>query len=139
MGAEWLLEPEDLVRSRPSSQLGVRFFLCVCVCAHVCVLSLFSRVRLCVTPWNVARQAPLSTGFSRQEHWGGLSCPPPEDLPDPGIEPAALMSPASAGGLFATSAPGSPSLLAKTPERCGEVQLRERVEHVVQRQAGGQW
>ena len=40
-----------------------------------------------VTPWTVARQAPLSMGFSRQEHWSGLSFPSPEDLPNPGIEP----------------------------------------------------
>ena len=39
------------------------------------------------TPWTVARQAPLSMGFSRQEHWSGLLCPPPGDLPDPGMEP----------------------------------------------------
>ena len=36
----------------------------------------------------VAHQAPLSMGFSRQEYWSGLSCPPPGDLPDPGTEPA---------------------------------------------------
>ena len=46
-----------------------------------------SRVQLCVTPWTAACQAPLSMGFSRQEHWSGLPCPPPRDLPDPGIEP----------------------------------------------------
>ena len=39
------------------------------------------------TPWTVARQAPLSMGFSRQEYWSGLPFPSPEDLPDPGIEP----------------------------------------------------
>ena len=39
------------------------------------------------TPWTVARQAPLSMGFPRQEYWSGLSCPPPGDLPNPGIEP----------------------------------------------------
>ena len=43
-------------------------------------------------------------GFSRQEYWSGLLCPPLGDLPDPGIEPASLMSPALAGGLFTTSA-----------------------------------
>ena len=43
-----------------------------------------------VTPWTVARQAPLSMGFSRQEYWSGLPCPPPGDLPDLGIEPASL-------------------------------------------------
>ena len=37
------------------------------------------------TPSTVARQAPLSMGLSRQEHWSGLPCPPPGDLPDPGI------------------------------------------------------
>ena len=46
-----------------------------------------SRVRLYVTPWTAAHQAPLSMGFSRQEDWSGLPCPPPGDLPDPGIEP----------------------------------------------------
>ena len=40
-----------------------------------------------VTPWTAARQAPLSTGFSRQEYWGGLSLPSIGDLPNPGIEP----------------------------------------------------
>ena len=50
----------------------------------VCVLS---RVQLYVSPWIVARQAPLSMGFSRQEYWSGLPFPSPDDLPDPGIEP----------------------------------------------------
>ena len=48
--------------------------------------------------------APLSIGFSRQEHWSELPCPPPGDLPDPGIEPVSLMSPTLAGGFFTTSA-----------------------------------
>ena len=68
-----------------------------------CVLSCFSRVQLCVTPWTVARQAPLSMGFSRQEYWSGLPFPPPGDLPDPGIEPASLKLPALARGFFTTS------------------------------------
>ena len=55
------------------------------------------------TPWTVAHQAPLSMGLSRQEYWSGLPCPPPGDLPDPGIEPASLMSPALGGGFFTTS------------------------------------
>ena len=46
-----------------------------------------SRVRLFVTPWTVAYQAPLSIGFSRQEYWSGLPFSSPGDLPDPGIEP----------------------------------------------------
>ena len=70
----------------------------------VCVLNRFSRVQLCVTLWTVAQQAPLSMGFSRQEYWSGLSCPPPGALPDLGIELASLASPALAGGSFTTSA-----------------------------------
>ena len=52
-----------------------------------CLLSGFRLVPPFATPGTVARQAPLSTGFSRQEHWSGRPCPPPGDLPDPGIEP----------------------------------------------------
>ena len=59
--------------------------------AHV--LSHFSCVQLFVTLWTVARQAPLSMEFSRQEYWSGLPCPPPEDLPDPGIKPTSLAAP----------------------------------------------
>ena len=61
------------------------------------LLSHFSRVRLCVTPWTVARQAPLSMGFSRPEYWSGLSLPSAGDLPDPEIKP---VSPALAGGFL---------------------------------------
>ena len=49
-----------------------------------------SRVRLLVTPWTVARQAPLSMGFSRQEYWSGLPFLSSRDLPDPGIESRSL-------------------------------------------------
>ena len=66
------------------------------------MLSCFSRVRLFATLWT--RQGPLSLGFSRQEYWSGLPCPPPGDLPDPGIEPTSLLSPALAGMFFTTSA-----------------------------------
>ena len=67
------------------------------------VLSCSSPVRLFETLWTVAIQAPLSMGFSRQEFWSGLPCPPPEDRPDPGTEPTSLMSPSLAGGFFTTS------------------------------------
>ena len=66
------------------------------------VLSHFTGVQLFATLWTVALQAPLFTGFSRQEHWSGLPCPPPGDLPGPGIKPESLMSPALAGGFFTT-------------------------------------
>ena len=48
-------------------------------------------------------QAPLSMAFSRQEYWSGLPCPSLGDLPDPGIKPTSLTSPALAGGFFTTS------------------------------------
>ena len=59
------------------------FFYSVMLCLYV--LCHFSRVPLSVTLWTVARQAPLSLGFSRQEHWSGLPCAPPGDLPTQGL------------------------------------------------------
>ena len=59
---------------------------------RACVLICFSRVLLFVTPRTVAPQAPLSMGFSRQESWSGLPCPPPGHLSDPGFKPALLMA-----------------------------------------------
>ena len=78
-----------------------------------CVLSHFSRVRLRVTPWTVALQAPLSMGFSREAYWSGLTFPPPGELPDPGIELMSLMSPAFAGGFFTASTTTQSSFLAQ--------------------------
>ena len=69
-----------------------------------CVLSCFSCVQLFVILWTVARQAPLSMGFSRQEYWSGLPYPSPGDLPDLEIKPMSLMSSALAGEFFTTSA-----------------------------------
>ena len=68
-------------------------------------LSHFSRAQICASPWTVACQTPLSMGFSRQEYCHGLPCPPPGDLPDPGIELYLLTSTTLAGGFFTTSAP----------------------------------
>ena len=62
-----------------------------------------SRVRLFVTPWTVAYQAPPSMGFSRQECWSGLPFPSPGDLPDPGIEPG---SPALRADALPSEPPG---------------------------------
>ena len=69
-----------------------------------------------VTPWTVARQAPLSMGFPRQEYWRGLSFPSPGNLPDPRIEP---MPPVSASGFFTTEPPGKPKLVVTSEERGG--------------------
>ena len=84
-----------------------------------------SRVRLFVTPWTVAHQAPpsmgfskqeywsglpflsSSMGFSRQEYWSGLPFPSPGDLPNPGIEPG---SPAFQADVLTSEPPGKPSI-----------------------------
>ena len=76
-----------------------RIWLCACVLTHVWPVG---------TPWTVAHQAPLCTGFSRQEYWSGLACPCPADLPDPGTEPE---SPALAGGVFTTEPLGKPHMI----------------------------
>ena len=64
------------------------------------VLSCFSCVQLFVTLWTVACQTPLFMEFSRQEYWSGLPFPSPGDLPDPGTEPASLMSLALEGNTL---------------------------------------
>ena len=65
----------------PKRGMGAWGFLsvptvCVSVCVHACMLSC-SIMSDSATPWTVARQAPLSMGFPRQEYWSGLPCPPP--------------------------------------------------------------
>ena len=67
-----------------------------------CMLSHFSCVQFFVTLQIIAHEALLSIRFSRQENQSWLPCPPPGDLPDPGIEPASLKSPALAGRFFTT-------------------------------------
>ena len=67
------------------------------------VLSCFSRVWLFATPGTVAHQAPLSMGSSKHNYWSGLPCPPPGDLPDPGIELASLIFPVLSGEFYTTS------------------------------------
>ena len=73
---------------------------------HMCVQSL-SHVRLFATPWIVARQAPLSMGFSRQEYWSGLPFSSPVHRSHIGSELASPASPALAGGFFTTELPGN--------------------------------
>jgi len=58
--------------------------------------------------WTVAFQAPLSMGFLRQKYWSGLPCPPPGNLPDPGIEPVSLMFPVLVGGPLPLVPSGKP-------------------------------
>ena len=69
---------------------------------HECMLSCFSHVQLFATIWIICISSVH--GFSRQEYCSGLSCPPPENLPGPGIEPTSLTTSASAGRLFTAKA-----------------------------------
>ena len=85
----------------PRAQPGVR----------ACVISHFICVRFFAALWIVACLVPLSIRFSRQEYWGGLLCPPPRDLPYPGIKPTSLASPA----LFTTCAPWEAPSLVHSP------------------------
>ena len=71
--------------------------------SYACGLSHFSCVQLFAILWTAALQTALPMGFSRQELWSGLPFPSPGDLPNPGIEPTSLTSPALAGGFFTTS------------------------------------
>jgi len=75
----------------------LHMFLCVCAQS-------LSHIRLFLTPWTVARQAPLFMKFSRQEYWSGLPFPTPGDLPYPGIKPQSLVS---VGRFFTTVPPYS--------------------------------
>ena len=74
------------------------FSLSFTVCASM--LSRFSHVQFFATLRTVAHQAPLSMGFSRQEHWSRLPCPPPGYLPNPGIKPVSLTSYLSCTGRW---------------------------------------
>ena len=77
-----------------------------------CMLSHFSRVRLCDL-WTIAHQDPLSMEFSRWEHWSGLPCPPSGDLLGPGIKPVSPLSPALGGGFFTLVPPGKPQVFCR--------------------------
>ena len=77
--------------------------MCVYVCVHT---KLLCHVWLFATAWTVSCQALLSMEFPRQEYWTELPFTNSGDLPNPGIEPASLMSPALAGGFFTTGASG---------------------------------
>ena len=73
-------------------------------------VKLLSCVRALATPWTAAYQAPPSRGFSRQEYWSGISCPPPGDLPNPGIKPR---FPTLADRFFTTESPAKPLIALK--------------------------
>ena len=75
---------------------------------HECLLA--SVMSDSATVWTIARQTPLSMGFCRQEYQSELPCPPPRDLPDPGIERVTSASPALQADSLPSEAPGNLSL-----------------------------
>ena len=85
------------------------FSTLLCCEAVMCI----SRVRL-----FAACRAPLSMEFSRQEHWSGVPSSTPEDLPDPGIKPVSLASPAPVGRVLPTSAPWEAHLSVQCIHMC---------------------
>ena len=84
---EWLKNKRATYGRKIADVSKQRLKIVCSVHPYTCMLSHFSHVQFFVTRLTVACQAPLSMGFSRQEYWSGLPCPPPGDLPDPGIEP----------------------------------------------------
>ena len=113
---------------------------------HLQALGARTRVKLIkqlvAIPWTVARQVPLSMGFSKQKYWSGLPFPPPRDLPNPGIKPTSLASPALAGRFFTTSAtweapikePGI--LIPKGSPQEKQVEQLQKVQRRVQGECG---
>ena len=79
----------------------VKFSISFLHCTHACSVA---QLCLTLTPWTIAHQAPLSMGFSRQEHWIRFPFPSPGDLPNPGIKPNSLVSSVLAGGFLTNSA-----------------------------------
>ena len=89
-------------------------YMCALSYTYMCVL-VCSVVSDSATPWTVAHQASPSVEFSRQEFWSRLPFPPPGDLPDPGIKPVTLSSPALASRFFTTTPPGKPYIHMQMP------------------------
>ena len=84
----------------------------VCVCVHVCLYAFNHSVvsDTFANPWTIVCQAAPSTGFPRQEYCSLLPFLSPGDLPNPGIEPKSLVSPAVAGRFFTTVPPRKPNV-----------------------------
>ena len=97
-----IIFPPTVISSRSLNLVCQVTSVCMCVSVHM-----LSHVWLFATPWTIARQAPLSMGFFRQEYWSELPFPSPGDLPHPGMEPT---SPSLAGGFFTTEPPGKTDL-----------------------------
>ena len=102
----------------------------VCMCrSHACAQSL-SRVRLFVTLWAVAHQAPLPMEFPRQEYWSGLPFPTPGDLINPEIKPVSPASSAVQADSSLIAAPGKPQVVNPNPPICATLSFPTPCPHV---------
>ena len=102
-GCRWVITPLWLSGSWRSLLYSSSVYSCHLFwisSASVYVLSHFSRVQLFAILWTIAHQAPLFMGFTRQEYWSGLQCPPPGDLPNPGTELTSLKSTCIGGQIL---------------------------------------
>ena len=114
-------------RNAPVCDLKVFIILkpratCVCLC-------MLSSVQLFATLWTSPPGSSLQ-GFPRQEYWSGLPFPPPGDLPDPGMEPASLVSPALAGRFFIQTPPGKPEKSCIWPSNSTPRNISKRSENL---------
>ena len=100
VGHDWMTEQQQQsfisswkTRIHPSSICWVSTRCHIYIYTHIymCMLSCFSHVLLFATLWTVTCQVPVSMRYSREEYWSGLPCPPPRDLPNPGMEPMSLV------------------------------------------------
>ena len=121
-----LMEGKDIAQGRKKKKLESGGSVCyrledspnIYILHYVSLPALFMPAKslghLCLRLHNTVDcrpqgRAPLSLGFSRQEYWSELPCPPPADLPDPGIEPASLMSPALRADSLPLAPPRKPA------------------------------
>ena len=94
-------------RNRVGLSVVTKQQLRICIYYLLCAQSL-SRVRFVAYPRTGAHQAPLPKKFSQQKYWSRSPCPPPGDLPNPGVEPTSPASPALASRFLTTDPPGKP-------------------------------
>ena len=97
------------------------------VMTKLCCVQSSGHAQLFATPWTAAHQAPLSMGFSRPEYWSGFPCPPPEDLPIPGIEPR---SPALQADSLTSEPPAKPMTKLDSILKSRDITLSTKVRIV---------
>ena len=111
-----IFKMEIIILTLPTSKSDSENYMNLCMQKELFklyneVVCAYWHVRLFVTPWTAAQQAPLSTGSSRQEFWSRLPFPTPGDLLDPGNEPWSSASPEVVGRFFTTEPSRKPIMM----------------------------